>query len=189
MANDTHGADHAVETLAEHGAEHAGPAFPPFDTSTFASQLFWLAIAFVLLYLFLSRLILPKLGGVIEQRKGKIASDLDEAARMKSEADEALMEADKQLATARAEARMNAEKARSEIDAKIAEASAAKTAELDAKLSEAETRIDDMKAKAMDNVASIAARTTGAILSQLGTTASEADIAASVAKSLDEVAA
>ena len=110
MANDTHGADHAVETLAEHGAEHAGPAFPPFDTSTFASQLFWLAIAFVLLYLFLSRLIQPKLGGVIEQRKGKIASDLDEAARMKAEADEALVEADKQLATARAEARLNAEK-------------------------------------------------------------------------------
>ncbi len=188
MAEETHGAEH-LEHAAEYGADHAASAFPAFEASTFSSQVFWLAISFAILYLLLSRLILPKLGSVIEQRKGKIASDLDEAARMKSEADEALVEADKQLAAARAAARTNAEKARSEIDAKISETSAAKTAELDAKLAEAEARIETMKATAMANVAEIATSTTSAILAQLGTSAADAEIAASVSKSMDEVSA
>lgn len=189
MASDTHGADHAAKDVASHGADHAGAAFPAFDASTFPSQIFWLAISFVILYVVLSRVILPKLGGVIEQRKGRIAADLDEAARMKSEADEALVEMDKQLAKARADARAKAEQTRAGIDARIAEASAAKASELDVKLSEAETRIDAMKSEAMANVAAIATTTTSAILAQLGASASDDDIEASVSKSIDEVAA
>ncbi|MFC6197234.1 F0F1 ATP synthase subunit B family protein [Ponticaulis profundi] len=188
MASETLGADHPADAAA-HGADHAGAAFPPFDFSTFPSQLFWLAISFVLLYVLLSRLVLPKLGGIIEQRKGRIAADLDEAARMKTEADEALVEMDKQLSVARSDARAKAEQARSEIDAKISEITATKTAELDAKLSEAESRIDGMKSAAMANVSDIASATTAAILAQLGTSASDAEIEATVRKSVDEVAA
>lgn len=185
MASETHGADHAVEGAAE----HAGSAFPPFDTSTFASQLFWLAVAFILLYVLLSRVILPRLGGVIEQRKGRIASDLDEAARMNSEADESVVEIEKQLAVARAEARARAEQTRTEIDARIAERTSAKSAELNQTLTEAEGRIDAMKASAMSNVGEITEATTIAILAQLGTKASKADISAAVKKSVDGVAA
>ena len=188
MAEETHGADHAVDAAA-HGAEHAGSAFPAFDASTFSSQIFWLAIAFAILYLCLSRFILPKLGGVIEQRKGKIASDLDDASRMKSESDDAMDEAEKQLASARAEARAQAEKTRAEIDAKISETSAAKTAELDARLSEAEARIAELKATAMSNVEGIASSTTEVILSELGAKATAAEIKKSVTKAVSEVSA
>ena len=180
MATETTGADHAAD---------AGAAFPPFDFSTFPSQLFWLAISFVLLYILLSRLVLPKLGSIIETRKGRIASDLDEAARLKAEADEALADTEKQLAVARSDARAKAEKTRSEIDAKISEISASKASELDQKLSEAEGRIEEMKASAMSNVSEIASTTTAAILAQLGSEASSDDIEASVRKSIDEVVA
>ena len=189
MASDTHGADHAAKDAIAHGAEHAGAAFPPFDASTFPSQIFWLVISFTILYVVLSRVILPKLGGVIEQRKGRIAADIDEAARLKAEADDALVEMEKQLAKARADARAKAELTRSEIDAKIAEASATKAAELDVKLTEAEDRIEAMKSSAMANVSSIATATTSAILSQLGSSATDAEIAASVSKSVSEAAA
>ena len=176
MASETHGAEQAVEGAA-HAADHsAGAAFPPFDTSTYTSQLFWLAISFVLLYVLLSRVILPRIGGILEQRKGRIASDLDEAARMKSEADEALVEMDKKLAVARAESR-------------IAASTASKAAELDARLDEAETRIDAMKAKAMSSVSEIATSTTEVILAQFGIKASAADVSASVKQSIDEVSA
>lgn len=185
MASETHGADHAVEGAAE----HAGSAFPPFDTSTFASQLFWLAIAFLLLYVLLSKFILPRLGGVIEQRRGRIASDLDDAARMNSEADDAVVEMEKKLAVARSEARAKADQTRSEIDARIAARTSAKAAELDETLSEAEVRIDAMKASAMSNVGEIAEATTSVILTQLGTKASKAEISAAVKKSVDGVAA
>ena len=59
----------------------------------------------------------------------------------------------------------------------------------DAKLAEAEARIETMKATAMANVAEIATSTTSAILAQLGTSAADAEIAASVSKSMDEVSA
>lgn len=185
MASETHGTDHASD--AAHAAGSIAEKFPPFDASTFTSQLFWLAITFILLYIFLSRVFLPKIGNVIEERKGKIASDIDDAARMKSEADESVLEAEKQLATARAEARASAEKTRAEIDERISEASAAKAAELDAKLSEAEGRIDQLKTQAMASVSGIAVETTASILSRLGTKATKTEINAAVKKSVDEV--
>ncbi len=183
MASETHGAG------AEHAAKSMGESFPPFDVATFQSQLFWLALSFILLYVLLSKLILPKLGGIIEERKNKIASDLDEAARMKAEADETLVEMDKQLAAARADARAKAEATRSEIDKAIATTSEAKSAELDKTLADAEVRISKMKAEAMANVSDIAATTTAAILSQFGASADDSAIKASVQKSIDEYAA
>ena len=42
-----------------HGGEAAGGVFPPFDSSTFASQLLWLAITFGLFYLLMSKVIVP----------------------------------------------------------------------------------------------------------------------------------
>ena len=179
------GADQA----AEYGAEHAGSAFPPFEASTFPSQVFWLVISFAILYLLLSRLILPKLGGIIEQRKDRIASDLDEASRMKSEADEALSATETQLAKARADARGKAEKTRADIDARIAEATSAKAAEIDERLAEAEERIEQMKAQHMAKVADISVSTTAAILAQLGMSSSDADVKAAVNKSVKEVSA
>ena len=70
------------------GGAHEDIGFPPFETETYAGQLLWLAITFVALYFLLSRLVLPRLGGIIENRRATIASDLDDAAAMKSRAEE-----------------------------------------------------------------------------------------------------
>jgi F-type H+-transporting ATPase subunit b len=190
MASETHGTDsHGAEHAADHAAKSVGEAFPPFDVTTFTSQLFWLAIAFILLYFLLSQIILPKLGGVIEERKNRVVSDLDEAAKMKADADEALVEMDKQLAVARADARAKAEETRSQIDAKIAEINAAKSVELDAKLAEAEAEIEKMKTEMMSHVAEIANDTASAMLSRFDVSASQAEIAKRVSKSIEEVTA
>ena len=71
-----------------HTAEpgHKAP-FPPFQSETFATQLFWLVIVFVALYLLASRLVLPRVGGIIEARAGKIEGDISEAQRLQAEAD------------------------------------------------------------------------------------------------------
>ena len=190
MASEPNGEDiHVAEHGAEHGSGGVGDAFPPFDVSTFTSQLVWLAIAFVLLYVLLSRVILPKLGGIIEQRKNRIVSDLDEAAKMKSDADEALVEMDKELAIARADARAKAEETKSKIDAKIAEINAAKSVELDAKLAEAEAEIEAMKTSMMSNVSEIASTTAATVLAKLGVSADKSEIDAKVANSIDGAAA
>ena len=76
-----------TETEA-HGGAHEDIGFPPFATETFGGQLLWLVITFALLYLLLSRLVLPRLTGIIENRRAMIAKDLDDAAAMKTRAEE-----------------------------------------------------------------------------------------------------
>src|SRR3954470_5275861 len=93
----------ATTAHSEESGGHKGP-FPPFQAETFASQLFWLAIAFAALYLLASRLVLPRVGGIIEARANRIAGDLAEAQRFKAEADAANAAYEKALADARARA-------------------------------------------------------------------------------------
>ena len=51
------------------GAGHEGGLFPPFDPSTFPSQLLWLAITFGLFYVFLKKVVLPRIGSILEVRR------------------------------------------------------------------------------------------------------------------------
>src|SRR5207302_1475046 len=86
-----------------HTEEHSGPkgAFPPFAKETFASQLVWLAITFVVLYLLISRIAIPRIGGIIEQRSKRIEEDFAEAQRAKDDSEAALAAYEKALADAR----------------------------------------------------------------------------------------
>src|SRR4051812_38028557 len=74
--------------------------FPPFLKETFASQILWFVITFVALYLLMSRVALPRIGGILEARKGRIDGDLGEAQRLKDESDTALAAYEKSLADA-----------------------------------------------------------------------------------------
>ena len=76
-----------TQTVGQEGGAHSN--FPPFDPSTFASQLVWFAIAFGFLYWYMSKRGLPQLGAVIEGRKARIARDLDDATAMQQKADAA----------------------------------------------------------------------------------------------------
>ena len=79
----------------------AKPAFPPFQKETFASQLVWLAITFVALYLLISRIAVPRIGGIIDERAKRIEGDFAAAQRMKDESEAALAAYEKSLADAR----------------------------------------------------------------------------------------
>ena len=95
----------ASTTQTQVGQESgAHPTFPPFDVSTFPSQLVWFAIAFGFLYWYMAKRGLPQLGAVIDGRKALIARDLDEATAMQQKADAAAAAHEKTLAEARAKA-------------------------------------------------------------------------------------
>ena len=154
-------------TQAEVGHEAGHATFPPFDSSTFPSQILWFALIFGAMYYYLSKRFLPAVGGVIEARRARIAKDIDEATAMQAKADAAVVEHEKALAKARSEAQATAQAARDKIAAETDAKRKALDDQLNAKLAEAEQRIAANRAAAMGNVRTIAADATGAIVERL----------------------
>ncbi|HEX3859686.1 MAG TPA: F0F1 ATP synthase subunit B [Pseudolabrys sp.] len=156
--------------------------FPPFQSQTFASQLIWLAFAFILLYALMAKLALPRIGTIIENRQKHIDGDIAEAGRLKQQSDEAIAAYEKALADARNRAQAIANETR---DRQTAEANEnRKTLEdtLNAKLAAAEKTIAGTKQAAMSNVRGIAEDTARAIVERLiGAAPSDKSVADAVA--------
>jgi F-type H+-transporting ATPase subunit b len=168
------GAEHAVEnaigethatTAAAGGEEHA--LFPPFDASSFAGQLIWLAITFGFLYVLMSRAALPRIGGILEQRRVRIEGDLREADRLRQETDRAIASYEAALAEARQRAHGIAEETRQSIKADIEGKRSGVEAELAQKLSTAEASIAASKTTSLGNVDAIAAEIAQTLVGQL----------------------
>jgi F-type H+-transporting ATPase subunit b len=150
----------------DHGAASEG-LFPPFDSSTYASQLLWLAITFGLFYLFMQKVIVPRIGGILENRRDRVASDIDEASRLNSEADEAVAAYEQELAEAKSRANQIAQAARENAKSEADIERTQVESDLAAKMAEAESRIAEIKASALAEVDTIAEETTSAIVEQL----------------------
>jgi F-type H+-transporting ATPase subunit b len=154
------------EVLLEDEAAHE-ETFPPFDSTFFASQFLWLVLSFVTLYLLMSRLVLPRIGGILEDRRDRIARDLDQAERLKQQADDAIASYERALAEARAGAFTIAAEARDVAKEEANARQAEVEAELDKKLAAAEGRIADVKAKALADVGDIAGEAAEAVVQRL----------------------
>jgi F-type H+-transporting ATPase subunit b len=114
---------------------------PQLDATWFASQIFWLIVAFATLYYLLSRKALPRLGEILEARQDRIAADLDEAERLRRDAEEALASYQKLLAGAQGEAHNLLAETQARLLASAAERQAELDGQLAQQLAEAEARI------------------------------------------------
>ena len=141
--------------------------FPPFQSETFASQLVSFAIAFILLYVIVSRFALPRVGGIIETRQQMIEGDLAEAQRLKNESDAALKAYETELAAARANAQSIGSDIRDKLNAQAEQERKQLEDRLAAKLADAEKSIATTRSTAMGNVRSIAADAASAIVQRL----------------------
>lgn len=160
------------------GSQHGG-TFPPFDASTFPSQLVSLAVFFVALYIIVSRLALPRVGAVIDARQNKIEGDLAEAQKLKDESEAALKAYEAELTDARSKAQAISSANREKLNA--ASDAERKTLEekLAVKLADAEKTIAATRAGAMSNVRGIAAEAASAIVQRLIGTAPDGNSVAS----------
>lgn len=176
----THDAAAGGDAHTEVPGESHG-AFPPFNPEYFPSQILWLAITFGLFYLFLQKVVLPRIGGILEVRRDRIAKDLDQAARMKEEADAAVAAYEQELTEAKANANTIGQKARDKARADADVERKRVEAELQAKLDKAEANIASIKAKAMNEVGTIAEDTAATIVRELiGGTVDKGSVAAAV---------
>ncbi len=159
---------------------HKG-GFPPFERETFASQLVWLAITFVVLYLLVARFALPRVDGIFAARRERVEADVATARRLREEADAALAAYEKALADAHGRGQAIASETHSRLTAEGETRRKALEAELNAKLAEAEKTIAATKQGAMRNVRGIAAEAAAAIVERLiGAAPSEPAVAAAV---------
>ena len=153
-----------TETLEHQVHDGHSDVFPPFDREHFASQILWLAISFGLLYYLVSKVALPRVAGILEDRHDRIAWDLSEAERLKQESDDAVAPYETALAEAREKAHGIARGTDDKLAADVSAKRAAVEADLTAKLVEAEQRIAAIKTEAMAEVGGIAAEATRAIV-------------------------
>ena len=157
------------------------PGLPQMCTDTFPSQIFWLVLTFIFLYVMMSRVTLPKIGRVIEERRDRIADDLGKADDLRNQSEAAIADYEQALADARSKAHVLAQETREKLSAEADERKAAVEADLATKLDTAAQRIGETKTAALSSIREVAADTAGAVVERiLGETASAEAISAAV---------
>ena len=166
----------------EGNAGHTG--FPPFESQHFPSQLVWLALTFILLYVLMAKIALPRIGSILADRSKRIGDDIAAAQRLKERSDAAHAAYEKALADARGRAQGIANETREREAAAAEETNKRLEAELHERLAAADKSIAGRRAAAMENVGTIATDTASAIVERLIGKAPAADeVAAAVQQS------
>ena len=154
-------------------AHDAAPAWhvtgmPQLDITTFGNQIFWLLVVLAVIYWVLSRIALPRIGGVITDRQGAITGDLMAAEEFKHKAREAEAAYDKALADARGEAQKIVAANKAEIQKELNAAIAHADAEIAARAAESEKRIGEIRASAVEDARNVARDVTAALVESFG---------------------
>jgi len=175
--------------MAEPAAHTATPAgqstFPPFQSENFPSQLVWLVVTFVLLYVLMSRIALPRIAGILADRDKRIADDIGAANRFKEQSENAHAAYEKALADARSRAQSIANATREQQAAAAEATNKQLEAQLHERIAAAEQSIAASRTSAMSNVGSIASDTAAAIVERLiGQTPPAHEVAAAVSETL-----
>ena len=152
--------------VAEHGGEGGG--LPQFRVEYWGGQIIWLLILFALLYGLLSRVFIPRLRRMLDEREDTIQGALATARQVQTEADAQAEAARNEVAQARASAQRTASEAKAAVEAESAQRAAA------------ESQIAQARDQALSNVRSIAGDTAEAMVERLtgeGVTVAEMETA------------
>lgn len=158
---------------------------PQLDMSTWPPQLFWLAVTFLALYFVISRVAIPRTGGVIALRKSTIDGDLAKAKNLKDETENAVRSYEAALADAKAKAQAINLENRNKLNAEIEAERAKLDAALGSKIATAEKKVAASRDKALEDISAMAADIASDIVQQLtGSKITKAAASAAVSKSL-----
>ena len=160
-------------------AESGG--MPQLNPEFWISQIFWLTLTFGILYIVLSKLILPKISANLELRKSQIQENIEAAEKQREDSELKLKEFEEIISKSKSEAknifRETREKALKDIDFKR------ETLEkqIDEEIKKAEKEINELKKTAPEKINKIAIETSSEILKNLvGTEINNSSISAIV---------
>jgi len=174
----------APETTTGTVAEHKSGGFPPFEVSTYPSQIFWLTVTFVTLLIVMWRVAVPKIGAVIGERKGRIQTELAKAEESRKQAEHAAAAYQAPILEARERARAASEQTRTQMAQEFERAKQSADTETQRKTTEAQERIAGLQRQAKwhvtqaaeDAVVDIVNRLTGETVSRAEATAAVRDV-------------
>ena len=140
---------------------------PQLNPEFFLTQIFWLFVLFGVIYIFIAKSATPKITDILERRQNRISSDLEEAASLQAQAEEARIAHEKALEDARAKATGTVAAKREAIKAEV-EAEYNKLSEkLSGEAAKAEKRIAKAKGKALDDIRMTAVDACGDIVNRI----------------------
>lgn len=157
----------ASPALAATDGGQGGGGLPQLDVDTYPTQIFWLVVTFVVLYLIMSKVALPRIAEVLEERQERIADDIETAERLRSEAAAVQAEYEKALADARGKAQDLFRETAEAISKEQAEAEAEAAKKMARKTKTAETRIAKQRAEALESLRAVASETAAAATAKL----------------------
>lgn len=157
----------APAAQAVEAVEHQEASLPQLNPEWFPSQIFWLIVTFVILYVVLSRNALPRVSEVLEERQDRIDGDLQKAADLKAESQRIIADYEAKLAKARGEAQAVLKESGEALAAESAKAHADTTARLGEQAAAAEKRIAEAKSTALGEIQTMVGDVTKAAVDRL----------------------
>ena len=140
---------------------------PQLDTKFWTAQIFWLIIIFSSLYLIIWKIFLPKITYSIENRKSRVVNDLDEAQKLKENAEKKLNEYNNIIEKAKKEAKKIFENSKKKIDQDIENKKHKFNEEIEKELAATQKEINDLKKTSISNISNIATETSAEIIKQI----------------------
>jgi len=154
---------------------------------TFISQLFWLLVTFVPLYLILWKIALPRISATLESRQQRIDNDLSRADDLAEQAEEVLSAYEARLAEARSKAQEELHSAASQAAAEAEKRNAAMTEKMASEAEAARSRIAEARNTAISSVSDVARDLAAEITERLaGVHPDEASVATAIDAALKE---
>jgi F-type H+-transporting ATPase subunit b len=130
---------------------------PQLKIGTWPSQLFWLVVIFAIGYVFMARVVTPRIGSVLEERRTRLDEDLTRAREASAEAAQTRADYEASLEDARNEAAEFARSAATEAQDKADAAEKKAAKRMATKIGKAETALGEARAEAESNLTAIAA--------------------------------
>jgi len=129
---------------------------PQLNPDSYASQVFWLAVFFVLLLVFLRFVGLPRVTAILDERRQRIDGDIGQAEQLRQQANQALQAYEATMADAHAQGRKLLAETHEKNTAQLTEQTRAATAEFDKRVAEAIGRIDAARDSALGGIREVA---------------------------------
>ena len=145
----------------------AEDGMPQLNPEFWAAQVFWLVLIFSILYIAISKVFLPRIINVIENRKLKIVSDIDEAQKLKENAENKLKEYNQIIENSKKEAQKLIRDNKKQLDIELEKKRQKFTQEIERELLDAEQEIKALKKSSLLNINKIATEITSELLKKI----------------------